>query len=188
MKITNLTKHFGDKAVFDGFSADFTGTDRIALMGASGSGKTTLVRLLLGLEQPDAGSIEGLDGETFSVVFQENRLVETLTVRANLKAVLGKHFNEADALAALDALGLSGEYGTPVQNLSGGMKRRVAIARALLFPHTFLILDEPFKGLDEETLGRVTAYINDATAGRKLLLITHDEAEADALNAKVFRI
>lgn len=188
MKITDLTKHFGDKAVFDGFSADFTGVGRIALMGPSGSGKTTLLRLLLGLEQPDAGSIEGLCGETFSVVFQENRLVETLTVRANLKAALGKHFNEAEALRTLDALGLSGEYETPVQALSGGMKRRVAIARALLFPHTFLLLDEPFKGLDEETLDRVAAYVNEASAGRKLLLITHDENEARALDAKVYRI
>ena len=188
MKISGLTKHYGDKVVFDKFSADFGTAQRIALMGASGSGKTTLLRLLLGLEKPDEGSFEGLSGETFSVVFQENRLVETLTVRSNLKAVTGRAYDEKRAMALLEALGIAQEYTSPVSTLSGGMKRRVAIARALLFPHTFLLLDEPFKGLDEDTREQVIETVRRETEGKKLLLITHDEKEAEALGAVIYRL
>ena len=153
------------------------------LMGASGRGKTTLLRILLGLEQPDAGQI--LDAPArFAVLFQEDRLVESLTVRMNLKTALGKDYDEAQAESCLCALGLQNALPLTVSTLSGGMKRRVALARALLFDAPMLVLDEPFKGLDEDSRDLAVAAVRKQAQMRPVLMVTHDAHECELLGGR----
>ena len=137
----------------------------------SGTGKTTLLRLLLGLERPDAGVIHGADC-LWAAVFQEDRLLEGLSAGANLRFALGAVPREAGETLA--RLGLELSDPKPVRAWSGGMRRRLALARALLAPAEALALDEPFTGLDGESRARCLEQIRERGGGRPVLLATHD--------------
>ncbi len=185
--VRNLEKRYGKLTVLDGFSAVFPAGEITCIMGRSGCGKTTLLRLLLGLEKPSGGEIEGLPAR-MSAVFQEDRLCEELSAFGNVRLVAPKR-TEEDIRAALAALLLDGEAQTkPVSELSGGMRRRVAIARALLAEGELILMDEPFKGLDEGTRETVITYVKEMTAGRTVILVTHDEEDATALCAPVVKM
>lgn len=169
--------------MLDGFSATFPAGLCTCIMGPSGCGKTTLLRILLGLEAPDAGTVTGRP-DRCSAVFQENRLFESFSALSNLSAV-AKNGEKSLLLQHLKELGLEESAHAPVSTLSGGMKRRVAIARAVLAPGDLLVLDEPFTGLDRETKELVLSYVKQHTKGRTLVLVTHDPAERDALADQV---
>ena len=180
IQVRNLSKSFGDKAVLRNFSADFPAGAVTAVMAPSGGGKTTLLRLLMGLETADGGTVEGLEGLRQSAVFQEDRLCENLSAQANLRLV-NPSLSAKEAEEALAAVGLAGCGGQRVAEFSGGMRRRVAILRALLARWDVLFLDEPFKGLDAETKALVLSYTRRRCEGRTVLLVTHDPSEAEAL-------
>ncbi len=181
--ITSLSKSFEGKCVLDGLSITLRAGRSYALMGASGIGKTTLLRILAGLERPDSGEVTGLPSR-IAVVFQEDRLLPELSARKNLRVALPKSVSDDAIAECLAELGLAGEIDRPVTELSGGMCRRVAIARALLYPADLYLLDEPFRGLDEETRARVINSVRARTAGKTLFLVTHDREEIPALGAE----
>ena len=172
-----LTKRFGEHTVLRDFSLTIPAGTLVGVMGESGCGKTTLGNILLGLLEPDGGEITGLP-EKRAAVFQEDRLLEERTPLQNVRAVTGRKRSRREILDFLAALGLPDGAEKPVKTLSGGMRRRVAIARALLADWDFLVMDEPFKGLDEATRERVTAKTLEAIAGKTVLLITHDQRDA----------
>ncbi len=180
IELRNIRKSYGDRVVLDGLSHVFPGRTVTRITGRSGCGKTTLLRLIAGLETPDAGEIIGVPEGGISMVFQEDRLPPRLNAAACLRSVLKKDpGREARIDAALDALGLAGEAGKPVAEFSGGMRRRVALARALLYPSPLVLLDEPFKGLDDATRRQAIDFARPLLEGRTVLLVTHDpEAEA----------
>lgn len=152
----------------------------LCVTGESGCGKTTLLRMLMGLEQPDAGTITGLEGRRISAVFQEDRLCENLSAAANVRLVLSGR-RRADIEDIFSSLGLSGALDQPARTLSGGMRRRVALARALLAEYDLLLLDEPFNGLDVETRRRAIACLRARLLGRTAVIVTHDPDLADLL-------
>lgn len=172
-----INKAFGEKRVLADFSHIFPDGTFTAVMGASGCGKTTLLMILMGLLAPDSGTVAPV-GFRKSAVFQENRLCENLTVAANLRLLPERPSGEEIA-AGLERLGLSGAENEAVRTLSGGMKRRAALLRALLAEYDVLFLDEPFKGLDEETKRRVMEYCKEKIAGKTVILVTHDAGEAE---------
>ena len=186
MTLQNICKSYNSKPVLRGVTLTVT-SGITCLMGLSGSGKTTLLRILLGLEKPDAGKLIDIP-ERFAVLFQEDRLVETLTVRANLRAALGKAWNEKEAEDCLIKLGLPDVLPETVSSLSGGMKRRVALARALLYDAPLLVLDEPFKGLDSETRALAIASVREQAVRRPVLAVIHDEEECTLLNGQIVRL
>ena len=177
--LENISKTYGEKAVLKDFSHTFPAGKRTCIMGPSGCGKTTLLRIILGLETPDVGTMSGRP-ERVSAVFQENRLFEDFSALSNLAAVC--HHGDKQVMADhLTELGLGDSLHKPVRTLSGGMKRRVAIARAVLAPGDLVVLDEPFTGLDKDTKEVVLHYLKHHTQGRTLIIVTHDPAERDAL-------
>ena len=186
IKLSHISKRFDDKIVLQDVSLALQ-KGITCLMGASGAGKTTLLRILTGLEMPDAGAVEGLP-RRIAMVFQEDRLTESLTVRGNLKLALGKRWDEEKARQLLDALQLPGALSQNVSALSGGMKRRVALCRALLFDAELLVLDEPFTGLDGESREKCLAAIRQRMGDRPVLLVTHDEGDAHGLDARIIRL
>ena len=180
--LKNITKHFGEKKVLTDISLTLPAGKIACLMGRSGTGKTTLLNILLGIYQQDGGTITGLP-EKKAAVFQEDRLFEDFTVTANLTAVTGKSAEEVNAV--LMKLLPCGTGKVKAKVLSGGMKRRAAIARALLSDYDFLIMDEPFKGLDEETRKVTADLILKMNAGRTAVMVSHDRAEAELLHAEI---
>ena len=185
--IDHVSKAYGGQAVLRDVTVA-VGSGVTCLMAPSGAGKTTLLRILLGLERPDSGTVRDLEGRRLSAVFQEDRLLEQRDWRGNLRFALGGVFDEETALALLGELGLSDTGVQPVGEWSGGMKRRLALARALLAPFDALILDEPFTGLDGDNRRRAAACVLARTAQRPVLLVTHDEADAKALSARIIRL
>lgn len=182
IEIRKLCKAFGEKRVLNEFSCELPDKGTVAVMGKSGIGKSTLIHILLGLIEPDSGEILGVQGKRFSAVFQEDRLMEQLSARENLRLTTGQSMERIDA--ALSALGLSSEENAAVRTYSGGMKRRVALARGILFPADVLLLDEPFRGLDERTREQAIRCLLEEWTNRLILLVTHDAEEARLMGAE----
>lgn len=176
MELKRICKRYGEKQVLRDFSLPLETGKTTCIMGRSGCGKTTLLRIVLGLETADSGERTGFDGVRMSAVFQEDRLLEKLTAEGNLRFVLPDGKAE-EIPAILEELGLAGES-EAVEQFSGGMKRRVAIARALIADYDLLVLDEPFRGLDAETKTATMETLRRRSAGKAVLLVTHDAAEA----------
>lgn len=187
LRVEMLCKAYGGESVLTDVS--FTaGVGVTCIMAPSGTGKTTLLRILLGLERADSGTVSGTEDCRWAAVFQEDRLLEHLDAMGNLRFVLGGELDESAAALLLAELGLSAEQGKPVREYSGGMKRRLALARALLIPSDALLLDEPFTGLDEENRARAMDCIRRAAEEQCVLLVTHEEEDAAALGAEILRL
>lgn len=175
----NLSKSFGTKKVLD--KVTFTVDKPTLLTGVSGVGKTTLLRILMRLEKPDSGSCR-IDGSV-AVVFQEDRLIPHLNAQRNIRLTAHREIGREELAEALDAVGLSGQaLTTPAAKLSGGQKRRVALLRALLCGTETLLLDEPFTGLDEETLEKTVKLTGRLVKNRPCLLVCHDNEVNRLLN------
>ncbi|MDR1321716.1 MAG: ATP-binding cassette domain-containing protein [Gracilibacteraceae bacterium] len=181
--ISDLYKSFGAGAVLRGFSCRIPAGGKVCVTGASGQGKTTLLRILMGLETADAGTVSGLDGQRLSAVFQEDRLCENLSAFSNVMMVNKGSLRRAAVIAALEAVGLKGHEYRPVRELSGGMRRRAVITRALLAEYDVLFLDEPFKGLDEDTHRTVMTFAREKSQGKTVILVTHDPREGEFIGA-----
>lgn len=186
--LVKVDKAYGTQPVLRQYSQCFSQGARYALMGSSGSGKTTITRLLMGLEQPDSGWIEGMERTRFCCVFQEDRLCEGYSALGNAALVLPQG-KTGGLPAAFAAVGLRDiDLNKPVAMLSGGERRRVALVRAVEAQGDFLVLDEPFKGLDETTRRMACRYVAENLRGRTLLLVSHDPEDAAALDTKTFHI
>ncbi len=182
ISLKKITKKFGGEAVLNDFSCDIDKST--AIMGPSGKGKTTLIRIIAGLTLPDSGSVEFSARPKFSVVFQEDRLFNDFSATDNVSVVLDKKLSKAEsrriASELLFELLISPEdQNKAVKDFSGGMKRRVAIARALAAESDILILDEPYKGLDEHTRAVCAEVIKKYSADKLVLMVTHDKTEAE---------
>lgn len=192
--ISHLSKSYGENKVFSDFSAVFERGKTTCIMAPSGAGKTTLLRILTGLETADAGRIEGMDGLKKSMVFQEDRLCENLSVSANIRLVRQKKTwgrdqkEKKEIQEALESVGLAGNGDQQVRELSGGMKRRVALLRALYSDWDILFLDEPFKGLDEETKTQVMCYTKEKCRGKTVIFVTHERSEAEEMGDILYQM
>lgn len=178
--VDKITVLYGGAAVLRDFSATFPAGAVTAVVGRSGCGKTTLLSVLLGLIEPDGGAVHGFSRP--SAVFQEDRLCPFLTGAKNIALAAG--CTEKEAEAALLAVGFDpADMQKNALQLSGGMARRVAIVRALLAPGDAVLLDEPFKGLDDATRALVLTFFHAHLNGRTVVLVTHDPRDAADLGA-----
>lgn len=185
--IRNLSKSFGDLQVLKQVNMEILPQTCNVLMGPSGQGKTTLLRILLGLEQADVGSVENLPSIR-SVLFQEDRLCEDFTAMDNVAMVIPGRRNRERILRHLAAVGLADAADKPVALLSGGMRRRVALVRSILADSDMILLDEPFKGLDEASRQTAIEYFLANTKGKTTLVVTHDPEEAELLHANLLHL
>ena len=172
---------YPEKKVLANLSVSFPDTGAAAIMAPSGFGKTTLLRVLAGLKQPDAGKITGLENKNISFLFQEDRLLPWVSAEKNVELVS----RAEKATYWLDQMEISDVSQLP-REMSGGMRRRVALARAMAFGGDVLLMDEPFKGLDESLRERIAGRIK----GRFPLTVlsVHDEREAELMGAEIIRL
>ena len=187
LEISHLTKRFGEKTLFE--DLDLTLTAPAVLWAPSGWGKTTLLRILMGLETPTSGAVQGVG--KVSAVFQEDRLCPQLTAVENVALVLPGPINQYKKQLEKDfqQLGLdSAALSLPARKLSGGQKRRAALLRALWAESDTLLLDEPFTGMDPETMKKAAALLKARCQDRKVLLATHDREAIEALGWQVVEL
>lgn len=186
--ITDLCKTFDDNEVLKNVNITLKDNSIYCLMGASGIGKTTLLRILMGLEHADSGSISGIDIKSISCMFQEDRLIPYLSAIDNVRIVLRGKNNRDEIRNNLLSILPDDSLDIPVSSLSGGMKRRVALARALSYPGKLIILDEPFTGLDKNTKLNVIDYILKMRNNRTLLIATHGTDDVNLLGAEIIKL
>ena len=187
LEISHLTKRFGEKTLFD--DLNLTLTAPAVLWAPSGWGKTTLLRILMGLEMPTSGAVQGV-GKA-SAVFQEDRLCPQLTAVENVALVLPGPTDQykKQIMADFQQIGLDGAaLSLPARKLSGGQKRRAALLRALWAESDTLLLDEPFTGMDPETMKKAAALLKARCQDRNVLLATHDREAIEALGWEVIEL
>lgn len=173
----HVSKSYNNLQVLRDFSFRFPEKKTTCILGESGCGKTTLLHIILGIEKADGGKVSGVPYGRLSAVFQEDRLCENLSAEANIRLVCKGRIGEAQIRDTMEAVRLSDAFHKPVRELSGGMRRRVAVVRALLADAECIVMDEPLKGLDEETKAAVLRVIREYTEGKTLIVVTHDKEE-----------
>ncbi len=201
IRIRGLRKSFGDKLVLDGIDLDVPARSSMVVIGGSGSGKSVLLKCILGLLEPDAGSIE-IDGQELrgldrgrreavrariGMLFQNGALFDSLPVWENVMfgALARRRLSRAaardKAASVLEQVGLAASVGEmqPAE-LSGGMQKRVALARAIAAQPDILFFDEPTTGLDPIMGAVIDGLIVDCVRrlGSTAVAITHDMASA----------
>ncbi|MDD6729389.1 MAG: ATP-binding cassette domain-containing protein [Eggerthellaceae bacterium] len=176
MKLDRVDKSYGGTTVFRGLTLEVPSEGVTALVGPSGCGKTTALRLLAGLETPDAGRVEDVP-DRLSMVFEDDLLLPWASALANVELVGA---SRAQAASLLAELGLAGREDVRVASLSGGQRRRVAVARALAYPAEAFLLDEPTQRLDAESAAAVLSAVRSHAQGAPVLIVTHDPAVAAA--------
>ena len=184
LKITGLTKSFGDKTVIERLDFDFPEKGIVTVTGVSGKGKTTLLNIIAGTIKADKGEISGAD--SLSYAFQEDRLFPWLSVESNLELVIAKDENKAEKVKKwLDIIELSEFADYLPEKLSGGMKQRVSLARALLYPSDIVLLDEPFSALDEALADKMYEVIKKEAENRLIIMVTHDKKYVSETNLEI---
>ncbi len=201
VEIDRVTKRFGAVTAVGGVTLEIRRGELFALLGPSGCGKTTLLRLIAGLEEPDAGTIRigGADvtavpayRRPVNMVFQHYALFPHLTVEQNVGFGLRYKSLPRDAraeriAAALALVRLTGLERRRPDQLSGGQRQRVALARALVLEPTVLLLDEPLAALDPNLRREVQTELKSLqrSLGISFVFVTHDREEALALSDRI---
>lgn len=199
LTIRDLRKSFGHNEVLQGIDLHIPAGQSVAIVGKSGCGKSTLLRLIAGLDQPTAGSIEfgdheGKPSDHVRVMFQEPRLLPWARVLSNVEVGLGRDREKPNAKAradeALKEVGLDEKRDQWPAVLSGGQKQRVALARALVSHPRVLAFDEPLGALDALTRISMQRLLERVwhDQGFTAILVTHDVSEAVALADRVLVI
>jgi phospholipid/cholesterol/gamma-HCH transport system ATP-binding protein len=195
LSIKNLKKSFGDNHVLNGFTLELFEGENLVLMGKSGSGKSVMIRCLVGLMQPDEGSLEIMGKDISKLpqkefnelrtqlgfLFQGSALYDSMTVRENLEFPMRQQNKTEEeslklVLEALESVGLADAIDLMPEELSGGMKRRIALARAIILKPKIIIYDEPTTGLDPITAKEIIQLMRNIQQNYKTssLIITHD--------------
>lgn len=199
IRINNLCKSFGHNHVLQNFTFHLNRNDNVVVLGRSGSGKSVLIKCIIGLIQPDSGTIEvfgrnipdlnhdELDRIRVKVgfLFQSNALYDSMTVRENLEFPLRRHWikkeqnkEQVDKLVteALTNVGLAHTIDMMPAELSGGMKKRIALARTLILKPEIILYDEPTTGLDPITAKEISNLMNEVQVKyhTSSLIISHD--------------
>ena len=209
IEIKDLYKSFGTNTVLNGFNLSLKQGEIIVVMGKSGSGKSVMIKTLVGLIEPDEGSIHIMGNDItiltedvldalradIGFLFQGSALYDSMTVRENLEFPLRRHTEKINehldieqmVLEALSDVGLAHTIDLMPAELSGGMKRRIALARALILKPKIILYDEPTSGLDPITSKEIIILMKEIQRkyNTSSIIITHDVDCARAISDRM---
>lgn len=194
IKFENVTKRLDSLELLKNFNIVFEENKITCLFGPSGVGKTTIANIASGLINVDNGIVCGTERAVYSYVFQEPRLLPWYNVYDNMDFVLKNVYDKENRVKIINSylkLVELDDYKDYKPNaLSGGMCQRVSLARAFAYPSNFLILDEPFKGLDLKLKNEIVGLFKKLykESKRTVLFITHDVDEAVDLSDYIYVI
>ena len=198
IEIKDLKKSYGNNHVLDGFNMNLNEGENLVIMGKSGSGKSVMIKCLIGLEEPDSGTIEVMGQDINKLnheeldelrtevgfLFQGSALYDSMTVRENLEFPLRRHTKKFGVIKdttplvmeALENVGLGHTVDLMPEELSGGMKRRIALARTLILQPKIILYDEPTTGLDPITAKEILLLMISIQKkyNTSAIIITHD--------------
>ena len=194
--VAGLCKSFGQQTVLDGISFHLESGQVTCVLGRSGTGKSVLLKLLIGLETPDAGSIriDGCDIASASpaeltasrkkvgFLFQQAALYDSMTIEENVAFPLRRHTSLSEAELhervrhLLQSVGMDRDLAKMPSQISGGMRKRVGLARALALEPSIVMFDEPTAGLDPITAAEIATLITGLRDQRHItsIVVTHD--------------
>jgi phospholipid/cholesterol/gamma-HCH transport system ATP-binding protein len=202
--VDKLHKCFGRQCVLNGISLSVDRGKTLAVLGRSGTGKSVLLRVIIGLEKPDSGTIR-IDGQDYAGMtldglseirkkmgfsFQHAALYDSLTVRENVAFPLEHHRKDMTRREKYDRVtellvevGMKGSFDKMPSDLSGGMQKRVGLARALALNPAILLLDEPTAGLDPISSGEIDDLVIKLKEERQMasIVVTHDMHSARSI-------
>src|SRR6476620_2432846 len=197
ISIRHLYKSFGNNHVLKDFNLDVYNGENVVVLGKSGSGKSVLIKCIIGLLEPDEGTIEVLEKLVteqsldeldrirvkVGFLFQSNALYDSMTVRQNLEFPLRRHWMKVSqievdqmVMTALENVGLEYTVNMMPVELSGGMRKRIALARTLILKPEIILYDEPTTGLDPITSKEISELMVKLQKkyNTSSLIISHD--------------
>ncbi len=209
IEIKNLKKSYGENHVLNGFNMNLVEGENLVIMGKSGSGKSVMIKCLIGLEDPDSGTIRVMGKDISQLnhdeldelrtevgfLFQGSALYDSMTVRENLEFPLRRHTKKFGVIKdttplvmeALENVGLANTINLMPEELSGGMKRRIALARTLILQPKIILYDEPTTGLDPITAKEIILLMISIQKkyNTSSIIITHDVDCARAISNRM---
>ena len=189
INIENITKSYTDSLLFDEASFSVNEQEKVGIIGINGTGKTTLLKMIVGLEEPDKGTITRANHIVIrylsqNPVFDEGATVLECVMKNNLT-----HENEwsleSEAKSMLQRLGIA-DYNQVVDNMSGGQRKRIALANTLLSQADVLVLDEPTNHLDSSMADWLEEYLKSFRGA--LVMVTHDRYFLDSVSNRIVEI
>lgn len=207
LEIRELRKTFGKQKVLDGIDLHVGKGETLTILGRSGTGKSVLLKLIIGLQKPDSGSIRIMNDEItrlttaqldevrkkIGFLFQYSALYDSLSVEENVAFPLRRHTRMSErerrdkTQELLALVGMESASAKMPAEISGGMKKRVGLARALAMEPELLLMDEPTAGLDPITAGEINDLILDLQRARNMssVVVTHEMQTVRAVSDRI---
>lgn len=199
IKIKNLTKIYDENKILDGISITFEEGKIYGIVGKNGSGKSVLLKTICGFIRPDKGeilfdNINIVKKQTFppetGAMFENSGFIPNISGFENLKllASINNIISEEEILKSVDIVNLKEDINKKYYKYSLGMRKKLGICQAIMENQKYIILDEPFNGIDEESLKKIKIQLNKIKENKIIIISTHIKEDIEKLCDEVYKI